>query len=145
MSLNIPGSAFKSEISSAGYITTNGEAYSAGTGYQLLLDAPVILPDGATLLAMTAYVMDNTALKGISVSLVRSLNTGGMFPIATMGTTASDITGGYFPLAAGMSYTVNNYSEAYIIEVTTSDFTNWPGDLLRIKSVRIVYSYPVSE
>ena len=143
-SFNIPGAAFRSEISAAGYIATNGEAYSAGTGYQLLLEAPVYLPEGATLAGMTAYVMDNTTAKGITVSLRRLPNTGGVITMASTGTTAADLTGGYFAVAAPLSYTINNSFETYSVEVTTSDATNWPGDLLRIKSVRIVYSYPVN-
>lgn len=144
--ISIPGSAFKSLVSSANYFATNGEAYSAGTGYQLFLETPLLIPNGAQLAGITASVMDNSSLKGITINLRRYPHTGGgYFTVATTGTTATDITGSYFSIAVASSFTINNYNESYTIEVEpTGDFV-WPGDLIRIKAVRITYSYPVNQ
>lgn len=146
--MTIPGSTFKSTLSSAHYNTTDGEIYSAGTStlYLLTLETPVLLPHNALVTEMTAYIKDLSATKEIIVEFYKYQNqlTGSTQIGADMA--SSGTTGGIAPITVPQSYTINNNTENYVIRARiTGGDGFWPASDISLKAITIKYSYSVNQ
>ncbi len=146
--LTIPGSAFKSTVSSAHYSTADGEIYSAGTStlYLLTLETPVLLPDSAIVTEITAYVKDLSVTKEIAVVFCKFQNQ--FFGTTQIGSgiLSSGTTGGIAIITVPQSYTIDNNTENYVIRVSiTGGDTLWPGNSISLKAVTIKYNYLVNQ
>jgi hypothetical protein len=136
--LSIPAYAFAAGASTMPYVADTQGLACTTSGVQFRAIAPVNLPDGANITAVTFYAVDNTT-KDITFTLNRrALTTGTASPIGSVVSSGAGTSIRTFTPASLADTLVDNANYAYTLDVqwdttpTTSD--------LRLSAVRIQYS-----
>ncbi len=107
------------------------------SGLNVGITAPVILPHGATITAVTVYYTDNNASQNVDVSLRRHFHGGLGYDIMSS-FTSTGTPGSTSELLSSIVYpVVNNLNYHYMVLV---DNNPWTDDSISINSVVIAYS-----
>ena len=118
--------------------------FSTGTTGSRYMFAPVIIPDGATIVSITGYAYDNSATDNISFTLYRLPPTaGGVVALAGGGPyTTTGASAGIQATPTGvLAEPVNNVNGSYAIRVGLANVTTWDDVALRVKSCVIGYRF----
>ncbi|MCA9280119.1 MAG: hypothetical protein H6815_12275 [Phycisphaeraceae bacterium] len=140
--ISIGSSAFIGSDSSATVIHDGWSAYvTSGTA---TLGAPVVLPDGATVVAIVAVIEDSSSVADVRVSLVQHEDNGQSNVIATVDSTGSSGTVAYQDLSPNTNYNlIDNESYQYQLHVTDTSNSSIIGTSRRI--IRVVVRYTINE
>lgn len=140
--ISVGSSAFIGSDSSATVIHDGWSAYV--TGGTATLGAPVILPDGATVVAMVAVVEDSSSVGDVQVELLQQLDNGQANPIANVTSSGSSGTNEYQDLSPNASFsTIDNESYQYFLHVTDGSGAAIIGTSRRI--IRVTIRYTINE
>lgn len=91
--LTLPCGAFHPTSNTLDYLSDGSFLRGVTSGQVLTFDAPLCLPDGATVTQLAAYVLDNDATRSISVSLNRvQQTTTSLSTLAVAGTTVAGVS-----------------------------------------------------
>ena len=125
--------------------------FGGGNGYAYLVDSVgsgamttgVCLPDGAVVTGFDVYVIDNSAVANLSISLSRRGNAASgytnMAEVDSAGASASVVT---LTDSTVLNQTIDNFTYNYKVWVYSTD---WQGIDMVLKGVRIRYSVPAPD
>lgn len=139
--LTIPCAAFR-PASTASDMSCDGSLYRGLTaGQQVMLEAPIYLPNGAVVTQLDAFLVDSDTSQGMSVQVLRMpLNTsGGTQSLCAVGTTAASASLGVQTQTAALinNATIDTSSYAYYVRAIWT-VPPTPADM-SIHAVKLTY------